>query len=119
MINTSIFAEHHVSGMWRLQTNEPTLVKVMNERAKQRRSPWSIVGRGLTATDPMIYCRAFSSSTKARVSLERILMRIDAEPYELVNVSVGRGWEVQRPSASLNQPKHCHTSPLIKTEGRK
>jgi|TARA_R110000744_G_scaffold236653_1_gene354198 hypothetical protein len=109
----SIFAEDSACGMWRLQTNEPTLVRVMNERAKQPRSPWSIVGRGLTATDPMIYRRSFSSSTKAKISLERILMRMDAEPYELVNVTVGRGWGVQRTSAGSNQLKRCHSSPNI------
>ena len=110
-IETSIFAEDRACGMWRLQTNEPTLVKIMNERAKQPRSPWEITGRGLTATDPMIYRRTFSSSAKAKISLERILMRMDAEPYKLVNVTVGRGWEVQRASAGSNQLKRCHSSP--------
>jgi hypothetical protein len=107
---TSIFAEDRACGMWRLQTNEPTLVKVMNERAKQPRSPWKITGRGLTATDPMIYRRSFSSSTKAKISLERLLMRMDAEPYELVNVTVGKGWEVQRALRRENGLKPCHSS---------
>ena len=108
---TSIFAEDRSSGMWRLQTNEPMLVSVMNGRAKQPRSPWKITGRGLTASDPMIYRRTFSSSTKARISFERILMRMDAEPYELVNLSDGIGWEVERPSASSNLPNRCHSLP--------
>jgi hypothetical protein len=110
---TSIFAELESCGFWRLQTDDPTLVKIMNERAKQPRSPWKIVGRGLTVNDPMIYRRTFSSSTKAKISFERTLMRMDAEPYELVKVTVGRGWEVQRPSRGSNQLKRCHSSPQI------
>ena len=108
---TSIFAEDRSSGMWRLQTNDPTLVVKMNGRAKQPASPWTIAGRGLTQSDPMIYRRAFSSSTKAKISLERILMRMDAEPYELIKVSVGMGWQVESPSARSNLAKRCHTSP--------
>lgn len=114
LTETSIFAEDRSSGMWRLQTNEPALVAIMNGRAKQPASPWTIVGRGLTANDPMIYQRTFSSSTKARISLERILMRMDAEPFELVDVSVSIGWEVERPSARRNPSNRCHTSPKNK-----
>ena len=65
---------------------------------------------GTTATDPMIYRRSFSSSTKAKISLERLLMRMDAEPYELVNVTVGKGWEVQRALRRENGLKPCHSS---------
>ena len=86
-IESSLFAELESSGFWRLQTNEPSLIKVMNARAKQPGSPWMIIGRGLKATDPMIYRREFSSSTKAKKSLERILTRLDAEAHELVNVT--------------------------------
>jgi len=111
---TSLFAEDRSCGMWRLQTNEPALVAKMNGRAKQPASPWTITCRGLTVEDPMIYRRPFSSSTKARISLERILMRMDAEPYELVKVGIGIGWAVKRPSVRRNKLNRCHTSPNTK-----
>jgi len=88
-IQTSLFAELESCGYWRLQTNEPVLIKIMNGRAKQTGSPWVITGRGLIATDPMIYRREFSSSTKAKKSFERILTRLDAGAHELVNVTHG------------------------------
>ena len=117
-IHTSIFAELESSGFWRLQTNEPSLIKVMNGRAKQPGSPWMITGRGLTATDPMIYRREFSSSTKAKKSFERILMRINAEAHELVNVTHGKGWVFQSPSVASNQPKRCQASPNNQKQAR-
>ena len=116
-IETSLFAELESCGYWRLQTNEPTLVKIMNARAKQSGSPWVITGRGLIATDPMIYRREFSSSTKAKKSFERILTRLDAGAHELVNVGVGKGWVFQSPSGASNQPKRCYTSPENQTVG--
>ena len=117
-IHTSIFAELESSGFWRLQTNDPTLVKVMNARAKQPGSPWRVTGRGLSATDPMIYRRTFSSSTKARVSLERILTRLDAQEHELINVGVGKGWVFQSPPTRENASKRCHTSPENQKQAR-
>jgi len=117
-IETSLFAELESSGFWRLQTNEPSLIKVMNGRAKQPGSPWMITGRGLTATDPMIYRREFSSSTKAKKSFERILMRINAEAHELVNVTHGKGWVFQSPSVASNQPKRCQASPNNQKQAR-
>ena len=117
-IESSLFAELESSGFWRLQTNEPSLIKVMNGRAKQPGSPWMITGRGLTATDPMIYRREFSSSTKAKKSFERILTRLDAEAHELVNVTHGKGWVFQSPSVASNQPKRCHTSPNNQKQAR-
>ena len=117
-IETSLFAELESSGFWRLQTNEPSLIKVMNGRAKQPGSPWMITGRGLTATDPMIYRREFSSSTKAKKSFERILTRLDAQEHELVNVTHGKGWISQSPSVASNQPKRCHTSPNNQKQAR-
>ena len=115
---TSIFAELESSGFWRLQTNDATLVRVMSGRAKQPSSPWTVVGRGLTATDPMIYRREFSSSTKAKKSFERILTRLDAQEHELVNVTHGKGWISQSPSVASNQPKRCHTSPNNQKQAR-
>jgi hypothetical protein len=115
---TSIFAELESCGFWRLQTNDPTLVKVMNARAKQTGSPWMITGRGLTATDPMIYRREFSSSTKAKKSFERILTRLDAQEHELVNVTHGKGWVFQSPSVASNQPKRCQASPNNQKQAR-
>ena len=115
---TSLFAELESCGYWRLQTNEPSLIKVMNGRAKQPGSPWMITGRGLTATDPMIYRREFSSSTKAKKSFERILTRLDAEAHELVKVTHGKGWVFQSPSVASNQPKRCHTSPNNQKQAR-
>jgi len=117
-IETSLFAELESCGYWRLQTNEPVLIKVMNARAKQSGSPWKITGRGLTATDPMIYRREFSSSTKAKMSFERILTRLDAEAHELVKVTHGKGWEIQSPSVASNQPKHCQASPNNQKQAR-
>ena len=117
-IETSLFAELESSGFWRLQTNDATLVRVMSGRAKQPSSPWTVVGRGLTATDPMIYRREFSSSTKAKKSFERILMRINAEAHELVNVTHGKGWVFQSPSVASNQPKRCQASPNNQKQAR-
>jgi hypothetical protein len=117
-IETSLFAELESSGFWRLQTNEPSLIKVMNGRAKQPGSPWMITGRGLTATDPMIYRREFSSSTKAKKSFERILTRLDAQEHELVNVTHGKGWVFQSPSVASNQPKRCQASPNNQKQAR-
>ena len=117
-IETSLFAELESSGFWRLQTNEPSLIKVMNGRAKQPGSPWMITGRGLTATDPMIYRREFSSSTKAKKSFERILTRLDAQEHELVNVTHGKGWISQSPSGASNQPKRCQASPNNQKQAR-
>ncbi len=117
-IETSLFAELESSGFWRLQTNEPSLIKVMNGRAKQPGSPWMITGRGLTATDPMIYRREFSSSTKAKKSFERILTRLDAQEHEMINVGVGKGWVFQSPPTRENASKHCHTSPNNQKQAR-
>jgi hypothetical protein len=117
-IETSLFAELESCGYWRLQTNEPVLIKIMNGRAKQTGSPWVITGRGLIATDPMIYRREFSSSTKAKMSLERILTRLDAQEHELVNVTHGKGWVSQSPSVASNQPKRCHASPNNQKQAR-
>ena len=117
-IQTSLFAELESCGYWRLQTNEPVLIKIMNGRAKQTGSPWVITGRGLIATDPMIYRREFSSSTKAKMSLERILTRLDAQEHELVNVTHGKGWVSQSPSVASNQPKRCHASPNNQKQAR-
>lgn len=97
----SFFAEHKGSGYWRLQTNELTLVRVMNERSRHPKSPWNIAGRGQRASDPMIYRRKFSSSTKARQWLERILIRMDTKSYDLCPVAVGFGWFVCRPSEEI------------------
>jgi len=115
---TSLFAELESCGYWRLQTNEPVLIKIMNARAKQPDSPWMITGRGLTATDPMIYRREFSSSTKAKMSLERILTRLDAQEHEMINVGVGKGWVSQSPSVASNQPKRCQASPNNQKQAR-
>ena len=117
-IQTSLFAELESCGYWRLQTNEPVLIKIMNGRAKQTGSPWVITGRGLIATDPMIYRREFSSSTKAKKSLERILTRLDAQEHELVNVTHGKGWVSQSPSVASNQPKRCQASPNNQKQAR-
>ena len=117
-IETSLFAELESCGYWRLQTNEPVLIKIMNGRAKQTGSPWVITGRGLIATDPMIYRREFSSSTKAKKSFERILTRLDAGAHELVNVTHGKGWVFQSPSGASNQPKRCHTLPNNQKQAR-
>ena len=117
-IETSLFAELESCGYWRLQTNEPVLIKIMNGRAKQTGSPWVITGRGLIATDPMIYRREFSSSTKAKMSLERILTRLDAQEHELVNVTHGKGWVSQSPSVASNQPKRCQASPNNQKQAR-
>ena len=117
-IETSLFVELESSGFWRLQTNEPSLIKVMNGRAKQPGSPWMITGRGLTATDPMIYRRESSSSTKAKKSFERILTKLDAQEHELVNVTHGKGWISQSPSVASNQPKRCQASPNNQKQAR-
>ena len=117
-IQTSLFAELESCGYWRLQTNEPVLIKIMNGRAKQTGSPWVITGRGLIATDPMIYRREFSSSTKAKKSFERILTRLDAGAHELVNVTHGKGWVSQSPSVASNQPKRCQASPNNQKQAR-
>ena len=114
-IETSLFAELESCGYWRLQTNEPVLIKVMNARANQSASPWKITGRGLKATDPMIYRREFSSSTKAKMSLGRILTRLDAQEHELVNVTHGKGWKIQSPYIEEKSLKQCHTSPNNQT----
>lgn len=119
--DTSFFAEQERCGYYRLQTNEPRLVQVMNERAKQPRSPWKITGKGLTQSDPMIYRRTFTSSIKAKTSFERILMRMDDRRYKLEPVAVGFGWNVQwyteinkTPSEANNASKCCHSSPQTK-----
>lgn len=119
--DTSFFAEQERCGYYRLQTNEPRLVQVMNERAKQPRSKWQVSGRGLTQSDPMIYRRTFSSSTKARQWLDRTLMRMDDSEYKLKDLAVGFGWSVvrpsaqkKRPSASNKAPECCDSSPQTK-----
>lgn len=108
---TSFFAEDRHNGFYRLQTTEPRLIQVMNERAKQPRSPWQVTGRGLTQSDPMIYRRTFSSSTKAREWFDRTLMRMDDSEYKLSPVSVGFGWEVLRPSEEKKTPSVANMTP--------
>tara|TARA_B110000208_G_scaffold115713_1_gene141986 strand:+ start:219 stop:545 length:327 start_codon:yes stop_codon:yes gene_type:complete len=95
-IETSIFAEDSTCGFWRLQSNEPALIEKMNQLAEQTRSPWKITGEALAAGSPWLYRRRFSSTTDAREAFTRILMRMDAEEFELIPVAVGLGWSVNR-----------------------
>lgn len=99
-IQTSLFAELETSGFWRLQTNEPALIAKMNQLAEQTRSPWKVTDEALAVGSPWIYRRKFSSTTDARETFTRILMRMDAEEFELVPVALGCGWSVKRPSSN-------------------
>ena len=99
---TSIFAELECSGYWRLQSDEPSLTAKLRHRASEKSSPWSITGTPMNAKSPWIFRRRFTCSTNAKKSLERILMRLDAEPFELVDLIDGKGWNVKRPSARRN-----------------
>jgi hypothetical protein len=99
-IETSLFAELETSGFWRLQTNEPALIEKMNQLAEQARSPWKVTGEALADGSPWIYRRRFSSTTDAREKFTRILMRMDAEEFELIPVAFGNGWSVKRPSSN-------------------
>jgi hypothetical protein len=103
-IETSIFAEDHTCGFWRLQTNEPALIAKMNQLAEKTRSPWKVTGEALTIGSPWLYRRRFSSTTDARETFTRILMRMDAEEFELIPVALGRGWSVKRPSLNGKAP---------------
>jgi hypothetical protein len=104
-IETSLFAELESSGFWRLQSNEPALIEKMNQLVEQTRSPWKVAGEALTVGSPWLYRRKFSSSTDARETFTRILMRMDAEEFELVPVTHGCGWSVKRPSSNGKAPR--------------
>jgi hypothetical protein len=95
-IETSIFAEDRACGFWRLQANEPALIAKMNQLTEQARSPWEVTGEALVVGSPWIYRRKFSSSPDARETFTRILMQVDADGFELIPVTVGRGWSVNR-----------------------
>lgn len=115
VVETSIYAEKEACGFWRLQTNDIAVSEIMSKRSKQVRSPWIIVGRGLTLNDPMIYRRQYSSSTKARLGLERILSKIAVEYDELLPVDIGKGWIAQPLSSKNKGVNCCHSSPIFHT----
>ncbi len=102
---TSIFAELECSGYWRLQSDEPSLTAKLRHRASEKSSPWSITGTPLNAESPWIFRRRFTCSTNAKKSLERIMMKLDAESFELVSLIDYKGWSVKRPSVARNRGK--------------
>jgi len=102
---TSIFAELECSGYWRLQSDEPSLTAKLRHRASEKSSPWSITGTPLNAESPWIFRRRFTCSTNAKKSLERIMMKLDAESFELVSLMDHKGWSVKRPSVARNRGK--------------
>ena len=103
---SSIFAELECSGYWRLQSNEPSLTAKLRHRASEESSPWSITGTPLNAKSPWVFRRRFTCSTNAKKSLERIMIKLDAEPFELVSlIDDCKGWTIKRPSAARNKVK--------------
>lgn len=93
MSYTCMFPEDSCCGMWRLQTDEPALIKKMQHRTYQSGSPWQVTGRG----DIWIFRRSFANSTKAKKCLERTLMRMDENSFKLKPLQGWKGWDVVRP----------------------
>lgn len=89
---TCMFPEEKCCGMWRLQTDEPALIERLQHRTYQKDSKWSVTGRG----DIWIFRKSFPSSAKAKESLNRTLMQMDENPFELKPLQGWKGWEVIR-----------------------
>lgn len=115
---TSLYPEDQCSGHWKLQSYEEPLCAKMRHRCSEKSSPWTITGTPGNSKSPWIFRRSFASSENARKSLERILMRLDAEDYEIVHEGHGKGFVVKRPSggqnlrevhARLTENRQCHT----------
>lgn len=102
---TSFFAELESAGYWRLQSNNPELIRKLRRRSSGANSPWSIVLTPGLRNSPWLFRRRFSDASKARHSFERILMSLSSEPFELVPVTVGKGWEVKRPPTAKGSRK--------------
>jgi hypothetical protein len=110
---TFLFPEDEREGLWRLQTDNPVLIALMQERAWQSSSPWRQVGGGTS----FIYCRWFASSRNAKDAVTRILKKLPAEAFGFVKAYPGIGWEIKSPPdpqvprntcayAGLNQEPH-------------
>lgn len=84
-----MFPEEKCCGMWRLQTDYPGLIERMQHRTYQGESKWKVTGRG----DIWIFRKSFASSTKAKQHLERTLMRMDENPFNLRPLLGWKGWE--------------------------
>lgn len=102
---TCIFPELECSGFWRLQSTEPALVKKLRSYARDESSPWTVAGTPVNNKSPWIFRRSFTTSKNAKISLDRILMRLDAEDFELTHPTQGKGWLVKRPSESGKSSK--------------
>jgi hypothetical protein len=107
---TCMFPEDQCSGFWRLQTYEEALSVKMRHRSSDKSSPWKTTGIPGNSKSPWIFRRRFASSENARKSLDRILMRLDAEPYEIIHEGQGKGFRIHRPSVSDN---HAKLHPLL------
>ena len=116
MCDTVFFPEDYSKGIWRLQTTDMDLIYKLNERSNHPNSPWRVVGRGLRVTDPMIYARSFSSITKAKDSLARILKYKPHDSYVIAPLTNGKGFAV-KPNPSTNIIKMCfHTKGKTEAE---
>ena len=102
---TCIFPELDCSGFWRLQSTEPALVKKLRSYARDKSSPWTVAGTPVNNKSPWIFRRSFTASKNAKISLDRILMRLDAEDFELTPLTQGKGWLVKRLSGSGKSSK--------------
>lgn len=72
--------------------------------------------RGLRVTDSMIYARSFSSITKAKDSLARILKYKPQGSYVFAPLTNGKGFAV-KPNPSTNIIKMCfHTKGKTEAE---
>jgi hypothetical protein len=110
---TFLSPELEINGPWRLQTDYPLLIELMQQRHWQKSSPWKQVGCGTS----FIYCRGFYCSRDAKNSVTRILQKLPAEGFEFVELRQDIGWEIRIPSspqvpqnscayAGLNQEHH-------------
>lgn len=87
---TCFYPFDSATGDWKIQTDDPELIKVMRERCHNPRSPWRVVGRG----DIWMFARYYYGSKEAKRGFQRILDGSALFSYTLSPIKGKSGWEL-------------------------